>query len=400
MPKQTLSNTSVRDERVLVRVDFNVPLDGRNVADDTRIRAALPTLKHLIGGGNALVVMSHLGRPKGAPDPAFTMAPVAAHLGTLLDVPVHFVPECVGEVVESRAAALGAGEVLVVENVRFHAEETANDPTFAKHLSRLAERTFVNDAFGAAHRAHASTTGVANLLDRAVAGFLMERELAYLMDAMEKPERPFAAVLGGSKVSGKIDVIDALLGRVDRLLIGGAMMFTFLKAEGVEVGRSLVEPDRLDMAARVRARAKERDVSLLLPVDCRVADGLDGADAGTIVPVSAIPPGRMGVDIGPETTARFAEALSDCRTILWNGPMGVFETPGFDAGTLAVARLLADRTRAGAKTIVGGGDSAAAVNQAGLTDAVSHVSTGGGAALELLEGKTLPAIAALSELRA
>jgi phosphoglycerate kinase len=301
--------------------------------------------------------------------------------------------------VESRAGALQPGEALLLENVRFHAGETKNDPDFARRLASLVDRTFVNDAFGAAHRAHASTVGVTQFVDRSVAGFLMESELTYLYGVLEKPQRPLAAVVGGAKVSGKLEVLESLLARVDRLLVGGAMMFTFLKARGLQVGRSLVEDDLVDTARGLMRRAEERGVTLLLPVDCRVSRSLDGSDAGRIVAVDRIEPDSCGVDIGPETIARFESALSNCRTIIWNGPMGVFEVGAFAAGTTAIAKILASLTERGVTTVVGGGDSAAAVEQSGVAARLSHVSTGGGATLELLEGKDLPGVAALSEER-
>jgi phosphoglycerate kinase len=397
--KQSLSNTTIRDERVLVRVDFNVPLEGGEVTDDTRIRAALPTIRHLVEADNGVVLMSHLGRPKGERKPELGLEPVARRLSKLLDRDVAFADACVGEVAESRARALGQGDVLLLQNLRFHAEETANDETFAKGLASLADRTFVNDAFGTAHRAHASTVGVARYVDRAVAGFLMESELRYLVGLMEKPQRPFAAVLGGAKVSGKLEVIESLISRVDRLLIGGAMMFTFLEAKGVAVGRSLVEKDLVETARRVLDDAAAKGVEIILPSDVRVSSSADGTDEGTIVSISEIPSDRMGVDIGPASIETFRRALAPCQTIVWNGPMGIFEVEAFSAGTTAVAEILAERTATGATTVVGGGDSAAAVAKANLAERVSHVSTGGGAALEVLEGKELPAITALSDTR-
>jgi phosphoglycerate kinase len=399
VPKQSLSNISVKGERVLVRVDFNVPLDNGRVTDDTRIRAALPTITHLLESGNAVLLMSHLGRPKGKVVPELSLAPVSKRLGELLGKSVGFVDNVVGEVVETRARALMPGEVLLLENLRFHSEETANDLGFARQLAGLADRTFVNDAFGTAHRAHASTVGVTQFVDRAVAGLLMARELEYLLGLMETPARPYAAVLGGAKVSGKLEVIESLLRRVERLMIGGAMMFTFLKAQGRQVGQSLVEDDLVETAERVLEQARTRGVDFLLPSDCRVAASIAGTDPGEIVSVEAIPEDRMGVDIGPATAQAYRDALTGCGTVVWNGPMGVFEVEAYRAGTQAVAQALAALTGAGATTVVGGGDSAAAVKQLGLADQISHVSTGGGATLELLEGRELPAVVALSELR-
>ncbi len=399
MARQTLQNTPVRGERVLVRVDFNVPLRDGVVADDTRLQAALPTIRRLVEQDNAVVLMSHLGRPKGRHVPELSLAPVSVRLAELLGRPVGFVTDCVGEVVESRARALGAGDVLLIENLRFHAEETDNDSVFARGLAALTDRSFINDAFGTAHRAHASTVGVTAHVDRSLAGLLMEKELDYLLQLMASPARPYAAVLGGAKVSGKLEVIESLLSRVDTLVLGGAMMFTFLVAKGVRVGRSLVENDLVETASRVLADAGERGVRVVLPEDCRVASGIDGRDPGRVVPVTAIGDDVLGVDIGPKTIAAIEEALCPAETIVWNGPMGVFEVPAYAEGTMSVARLLAARTRAGATTVIGGGDSAAAVAQSGLSAEMSHVSTGGGAALELLEGKTLPGVAALSEWR-
>jgi phosphoglycerate kinase len=394
-----LTSVDLRNERVLVRVDFNVPLEGGRVTDDTRIRAALPTIRKLIQGENAVVLVSHLGRPDGVVVPALSLRPVAAHLSTLLGREVTFVPECVGEVADTRVGALGPGEVALLENLRFHPEEETNDPTFAKRLARHAQRTFVNDAFGAAHRAHASTAGVTAYVDRSIAGLLMESEIRYLVGLMENPARPYAAILGGAKVSGKLEVLETLLERVDVLVIGGAMMFTFLRAEGRDVGRSKLEEGLVETARRVLSRARARGVRCVLPVDVRVARSLDGSDPGEIVPVEALSGDRMGVDIGPKSLAAFRSALTGARTIVWNGPMGVFEVPAYAHGTVGVAHLLVELTKAGATTVVGGGDSAAAISAAGLADAVSHVSTGGGAALEVLEGKELPGVATLSDVR-
>ncbi len=399
MAKQSLSNVSVRHERVLVRVDFNVPLDGDRVSDDTRIRAALPSIRKLLDDQNAVVLMSHLGRPKGQVKAELSLRPVAVRLQELLGRPVTFVDNCVGEAVESRAQSLQAGEVLLLENLRFHEEETKNDPDFARRLASLADRTFVNDAFGTAHRAHASTVGVTRFVDRSLAGFLMEKELNYLLGVMERPERPFAAILGGAKVSGKLEVIHSLIQRVDRLLVGGAMMFTFLRAQAHDTGRSPVEEDLIEAARKAMAAAAKQGVQLLLPTDCVVASAPDGSDPGRVVSALEIPPDLAGVDIGPAAIETFRGALRDCRTIIWNGPMGIFEVDAFAKGTIGIAKVLADLTRKGAVTVIGGGDSAAAAAKAGVADKVSHVSTGGGASLELLEGKELPGVVQLSELR-
>lgn len=393
METMTIADIDPSGRRVLVRVDFNVPLDEGQVTDDTRIRASLPTLQALRSRGARLVLVSHLGRPKGKYTEEFSLRPVATRLGELLDTEVRFAEDCVGPRAEAAVAQLPDGAVLLLENLRFHAEEEANDRAFAEQLARLAD-LYVNDAFGAAHRAHASTEAIAHLVRPAVAGLLMEKELDYLGRVLDRSERPFVAILGGAKISGKIDVIQNLLPRVDRLLIGGAMTFTFLRAQGRATGRSLVEDDRVELA---RTLLQSRDAAkLCLPLDVRVARDPSGDDGGRVVTVSEIPPDEMGVDIGPATLQAFAEALRGARTIVWNGPMGIFEVPAYAEGTRAVARLLAQETQRGATTVVGGGDSAAAVNDAGLADAVSHISTGGGASLEYLEGKTLPGVAALS----
>ena len=394
--KKGLEHLDPRGRRVLVRVDFNVPLEGGRVADDMRISASLPTVRDLIGRGGRVVLMSHLGRPDGRPNPKYSLKPVAIRLAELLGQPVGFAEDCVGAAAESQAGALADGQVLLLENLRFHPEEEANDPGFADRLARLGQ-AYVNDAFGAAHRAHASTTGVPQRLKPAVAGHLMKRELEILGRLLEHPDHPFVAVLGGAKISGKIDVITSLLNRVDRLLIGGAMMFTFLKALGKATGRSLVEDDRVAMARQVLDDARRRNVLLLLPVDVVVSTATDGSAPARTVDVDAIGPADIGVDMGPRTVAAFAEAAKDARTVLWNGPMGIFEVPEFARGTMAVAHALADAAGRGATVVVGGGDSVAAVRQSGLADRFTHLSTGGGASLELLEGKVLPGVAALED---
>jgi phosphoglycerate kinase len=408
-----MKKLSVRDldlrggKRVLMRVDYNVPLAPApsatstpsaasatsTITDDSRIRATLPTIELLTEAGARTVLMSHLGRPKKA-DPTLSLAPVAERLSELLKKPVAFATDCIGEMPERLAAALPPGSLLLLENLRFHAEEEANDPAFAASLARLGE-VYVNDAFGTAHRAHASTVGVTKHLKPAAAGLLLARELEVLGSLLHDPPRPFIAILGGAKISGKIDVIMNLLPRVDRMLIGGAMTFTFAAAQGIPTGRSLVEPDRIAMAREVLAKAGPK---LILPVDCRVAKTTDASGApGQIVPLDAIPPDQAAVDIGPATVERFREALRGARTVLWNGPMGIFEVDAFAAGTRAVAELLAEATDRGATTIIGGGDSVAAVESAGLGARISHLSTGGGASLEFLEGKELPGVAALTE---
>ena len=393
--KKDLRDFDPAGRRVLVRVDFNVPIENGEVTDETRIAAALPTIRDLIERRGRVILMSHLGRPKG-PDPKESLRPVAARLEKLLGKPVAFATDCVGSEAERAVRALKDGEVLLLENLRFHPEEEKNDPEFARKLAAFGE-AYVDDAFGTAHRAHASTEGVPRLLKPAVAGFLMEKELLYLGRTLERPERPFIAILGGAKISGKIDVIGALLGKVNRLLIGGAMMFTFLKAQGQEVGRSKIETDRIDMARDVLARARERGVQLVLPVDCQASTAADGSAPARVTRCDQIAADEIGVDIGPATVKMFAERLQDARTVLWNGPMGIFEIPAFAEGTLAVAQLLADAGARGAVTVVGGGDSVAAIQRSGLASKFTHLSTGGGAALEFLEGRELPGVAALED---
>ena len=394
--KRTLRDLSAAGRRILVRVDFNVPLKDGEVGDDSRIVATLPTLRYLLEQRARLVLMSHLGRPKGGPDPKYSLRPVAVRLERLLRMPVAFAEDCVGESAEAMTRALSDGQVLLLENLRFHPGEEANDAAFASRLARLGD-AYVNDAFGTAHRAHASTEGVTRHLRPAVAGFLMEKELEYLGRALDAPARPFVAILGGAKISGKIDVIHALLPKVDRLLIGGAMMFTFLRAQGRATGRSLVEEDRVAVASEVLAEAGRRGVELVLPVDCVASTASDGTAPSRVASLDGLGPEDMGLDIGPASVRRFADALKDARTVLWNGPMGVFEVPAFASGTLGVARALADATGRGAITVVGGGDSVAAVQQADLADRLTHLSTGGGASLEFLEGKELPGVAALDD---
>jgi len=389
MNKKTIEDVKVDGKRVLVRVDFNVPLAEGEVTDDTRIRAALPTIRYLLDRGARVILCSHLGRPKGKVVEGLRMDPVASRLSELLDRPVRKVDDCVGPEVEAAADEMEPGDVLLLENLRFHAGEKANDPDFARQLAGLAD-LFVNDAFGTAHRAHASMAGVPAYLP-AVAGFLMGKELAYLGAALDIPRRPFIAILGGAKISDKIGVIDNLLDRVDAILIGGGMANTFLKAKGYEVGQSLVEDESLETATRLLATAGDK---LVLPVDVVVADRFDAEAEYRTVPVDAVPPDWRILDIGPQTVSLFEARLANARTIVWNGPMGVFEFPAFAVGTEAIAEILGELD---ATTVIGGGDSAAAIRRAGVTDKVTHVSTGGGASLEFLEGKDLPGVVALDD---
>ncbi len=389
MNKKTVRDVDLRGKRVLMRVDFNVPMQDVVVTDDKRIRAALPTIQYVLDQGASLILMSHLGRPKGGPDPEFSLKPAAEVLSKLLGRPVKMAPDCIGPEVEAMARALQPGEVLMLENVRFHKEEEKNDPEFARKLAALGE-VYVNDAFGSAHRAHASTEGVAHYLP-AVSGFLMEQELAYLSRATENPERPYVAILGGAKISDKIGVVENLLSKCDKLIIGGGMANTFLAAKGYNMAESLVEPDAIETARNILSRAGDK---VLLPVDAVVADRFDAEAASQVVDVDKVPAGWRVMDIGPKTVALFAEALKGARLVVWNGPMGVFEFPKFAEGTFALARLLAE---SGATTVIGGGDSASAVKKAGVAKQMSHVSTGGGASLEFLEGKVLPGVAALND---
>lgn len=389
-----LTDAEIRGKRALVRVDFNVPLDGDCViTDDTRIRAALPTIEYLLEKGSRLVILSHLGRPKGKPNLKYSLQPVAKRLGELLRRKVNFVESTDSDEAVQATHALKDGELLLLENTRFLGGEETNDPRLARALAELGD-FFVNDAFGAAHRAHASTVGVAEHLRPAVAGLLMQKELDYLGRALSQPDRPFVAILGGSKISGKIDVIEQLLPKVDALLIGGAMACTFFRAMGLETGKSLVEEDRVEMAKDLLARA---GTGITLPHDAMVATSLEEADTAHAVARNAIPKDKAMYDIGPQSAASYSRAIAAARTIIWNGPMGVFETPPFDAGTRAIAQAMAKATAGGATTIVGGGDSASAVSEAGLESQMSHVSTGGGASLEFLEGKQLPGVEVLDE---
>ena len=403
MNKLSIRDLDLKDKHIFVRVDFNVPLsdDGREILDDTRIRETLPTLEYALRHRAKVILASHLGRPKGKPNPKYSLRPVVDRLRMLLDhaigesVNVAFSPDCVGELATELAQQLESGQVLLLENLRFHAGEEANDPNFSKQLASLCD-LYVDDAFGSAHRAHASTEGITHFAAKAAAGLLMEKELKYLGKALDAPDKPFVAILGGAKVSDKIEVIDHLLSKVDALVIGGGMAYTFLKAKGQDVGKSLVEADKLDVARDAMRKAEEKSVLLLLPVDHVLADKF-APDAKTQVFAGdgPFPAGWMGLDIGPRTIDLFSREVARAHTIVWNGPMGVFEMPAFAKGTMSLAEVVAGN--AAAVTIVGGGDSVSAVKQAGVADKIKHISTGGGASLEFLEGKTLPGVAALSE---
>ncbi|MEJ2264833.1 MAG: phosphoglycerate kinase [Anaerolineales bacterium] len=387
--KKTVADIDVNGKRVLVRVDFNVPIKDGKVADDTRIRAALPTINYLLEHGAAVILCSHLGRPKGGPDPAFSLRPAAEHLSELIDRPVAFAEESVGPKAEQAAKNLNPGDVLVLENTRFNPGETKNDPKMAKQLASLAD-LYVDDAFGSAHRAHASTEGVTHYLP-AVAGFLMEKEIRYLGQAIADPKRPFIAILGGAKISDKIGVIRNLLDKADQILIGGGMANTFFKAQGYPVGDSLVEDDVLDTARELLSQGGKR---LRLPVDVVIADRYEAEAERKVMAMASVPDGWRILDIGPETVKSFGKVIAESQTVVWNGPMGVFEFPRFAEGTIGVARAVAD---SGSTSIIGGGDSVAAVQQAGLADQITHISTGGGASLEMLEGVELPGLAALQD---
>lgn len=394
MSKLSIRDIDLKSKRVFVRVDFNVPLNDKGeITNDTRIRACLPTFQYALERGARLILASHLGRPKGKPNPKMSLKPAATRLSELLGKPVAFASDCVGPEAEKAAAALKDGEVLLLENLRFHPEEEKNDPEFSKRLASLAQ-VYVNDAFGSAHRAHASTAGITHFLSPAAAGLLMEKELEYLGKAVDNPQRPYTAVIGGAKVSDKIELLQALMRYADSVLIGGAMAYTFLKSQGVAVGGSLVEDDKLDMARQLLQFGERRSIKVLLPVDHVVAEKLDASAAAEVVNTREIPAGRVGVDIGPRTRAEFAKDIAAAKTIVWNGPMGVFEIDQFAQGTIAIAQAVANSS---ALSIVGGGDSIAAIAKAGVESKITHISTGGGATLEFLSGLTLPGVAALTD---
>ncbi|MEP0860139.1 MAG: phosphoglycerate kinase [Ignavibacterium sp.] len=397
MNKLTIDKVELKGKRVLVRVDFNVPLDENlNITDDTRIVESLPTIKKIISEGGKAILMSHLGRPKGGPNPKYSLKPTAKRLSELLGKEVKLAPDCIGDEVKAMVSQMKDGDVLILENVRFHPEEEKNDPEFAKKLAELGD-VYINDAFGSAHRAHASTEGVTKFIKVCAAGYLMQKELEYLGAAVSNPNRPYVAILGGAKISGKIDVINNLLDKVDTLIIGGGMAFTFFKAQGKEIGKSLLEEEKLELAKEVLQKVKNTGVKFLLPVDVVVASEFNNDSPAEVVSVDSIPSDKMGLDIGPETIKLFKEEILKAKTVVWNGPMGVFEFDNFAKGTFAIAQALAEATANGVVTVIGGGDSAAAIAKAGLKDKVSHVSTGGGASLEFLEGKILPGVAALND---
>lgn len=396
MNKLTIDNVELKGKKVLVRVDFNVPLNEKlEITDDIRITAALPTIKKIISDGGKAILMSHLGRPKGKVNESMSLKPAAVRLSELLDTEVKFAPDCVGEQVSKIVEKLQDGEVLLLENLRFHEEETKNDPAFAEELSKFGD-VYVNDAFGSAHRAHASTEGVTKFIETCAAGYLMQKELDYLGKAVAEPVRPFTAILGGAKISGKIDVIENLLPKVDTLIVGGGMAYTFFKAMGYEIGTSLLEEEKVDMAKEILEKAKSSSVNFLLPIDTSVAAEFSNDSPKEVVDSDKIPAGKMGLDIGTKTMELFTNEILKSKTVVWNGPMGVFEFDNYATGTNAIADSLVKATETGAITIVGGGDSAAAIKKAGLDDKVSHVSTGGGASLEFLEGKVLPGVDALT----
>ena len=396
MAKLTLNDIDVKGKKVLMRVDFNVPIINGEITDDNRVIQALPSINHIIEEGGLLILASHLGRPKGEPDPEFSLKPVAEHLASLVDTKVHFAEDCVGEKASSVIEEADFGEIVVLENVRFHKEETDNDEIFAGRLASHAD-IFVNDAFGSSHRAHASVAGVTEHLQPAVSGYLLEKEIKYLSDSVNDPVRPFVAILGGAKVSDKIPVIEALLNKVDTIIIGGGMAYTFLVANGKSVGKSLLQEEMIPTAKKLMQAAKEKGVNLMLPFDFVIADDFSNDANQEVVDEDNIKDGWEALDIGPQSAIAFGNTIKAAKTVVWNGPMGVFEMPSFAEGTNSVAQALVEATQFGATTIIGGGDSASAIKNAGLSDQVSHVSTGGGASLEYLEGKDLPGVTSLTD---
>ena len=396
MNKLTIDDINLEGKRALVRVDFNVPLEGGKVSDDTRLKASIPTIQKLVKLKAKVILMSHLGRPKGKPNPEFSLKPVAFRLSQLMGLPVKFAEDCVGEKATLAAMAIGDGEILLLENLRFYEQEEKNDPQFARQLAALGE-IYVNDAFGTAHRAHSSTEGITHFIQPAVAGYLMRKEIDYLGSALDDPVRPFIAILGGAKISGKIDVISNLMDKVDTLLIGGGMAFTFFKAKKLEIGSSLLEEDKIGEASNIMLLAESRKIDLMLPVDLVITPDIKAVPPSVeIVGAAGIKKDFIGVDIGPRTIDIFKNRILSAGTVVWNGPMGIFENPAFATGTFEIAKAMAKATNNGCITIVGGGDSASAMEKSGLAEEVSHVSTGGGASLEFMEGKTLPGVAALT----
>jgi phosphoglycerate kinase len=395
MKKLTLTDIQLKDKKVLMRVDFNVPLKEGVITDDNRIVQALPSIKYVVEQGGLLILTSHLGRPGGEPNPEYSLKPVADHLSGLIDAKVHFATDCIGEEAKKVIEQAGFGEVVLLENVRFHREETENDEIFSGQLASHAD-VFVNDAFGSSHRAHASVAGVTQFMDQSASGFLLEKEIKYLSESVNNPESPFVAILGGAKVSDKIGVIENLLNKVDTIIIGGGMTYTFYKALGLPIGNSLLEEDKIDLAKELIQKAKSAGVKLMLPMDSVVAKEFNNDAEHKVVNDNGIEDGWMALDIGPQSAISFGNIIKQAKTVLWNGPMGVFEMSNFADGTFAVAEAMAEATKFGATTIIGGGDSAAAIKKAGLSDQVSHVSTGGGASLEYLEGKDLPGVSSLT----